>query len=250
MTNTFSDSTDSSHREASWSEIRDSIFACGECLRELSTVKVIKKRLDTFVDPNKPTKVRLLFVSEAPPGGKNLGDFFHNPDSKDSLRRKLFLALSETRSFANIRGMPAIEGLRRFFEGGLYLLPSFNYPCSRRRDLKKNGKPSWQLLAHSAKHLAQEIVFIRPPTIFALGRSALFTLLNAFGGSTQEAANIKQEYFQTLRIGRFMGRKFPIEIGSRCDVWIEKWPRIESLANRDFRQLVRDLQFVLDGKMT
>ena len=250
MTNTCSDSTDSPHEEASWSEIRDSIFACGECLRELSTVKVIKKRLDTFVDPNKPTKVRLLFVSEAPPGGKNLGDFFHNPDSKDSLRRKLFLALSETKSFANIRGMPAIEGLRRFFEGGLYLLPSFNYPCSRRRDPKKNGKPPWQLLAHSAKHLAQEIVFIQPPTIFALGRSALFTLLNAFGGSTQEAANIKQEYFQTLRIGRFMGRKFPIEIGSRCDVWIEKWPRIESLVNPDFGQLVRDLQFVLDGKMT
>lgn len=245
----YSGPTDPAHREASWSEIRDSIFACEECLCQSSRVKVIKKRLDTFVDPNKLAKVRLLFVSEAPPGGKNLGDFFHNPYSKDSLRRKLFLALSETRSFANIRGMPAIEGLRRFFEGGLYLLPSFNYPCSRRRDLKKNGKPPWQLLAHSAKHLAQEIVFIQPPTIFALGRSALFTLLNAFGGSTQEAANIKREYFQTLRIGRFMGRKFPIEIGSRCDVWIEKWPRIESLANRDFRQLVQDLQFVLDGKM-
>ena len=68
----------------------------------MSTVKVIKKRLDTFVDPNKPTKVRLLFVSEAPPGGKNLGDFFHNHYSKDSLRRKLFLALSETRSFGKL----------------------------------------------------------------------------------------------------------------------------------------------------
>jgi len=212
MTNTCSDSTEPPHEEASWSEIRDSIFACEECLCQSSRVKVIKKRLDTFVNPNELAKVQLLFVSETPPGGKNLGDFFHNPYSKDSLRRKLFLALSETKSFANTRGMPAIEGLRRFFEGGLYLLPSFNYPCSRRRGLKKNGKPPWQLLAHSARHLAQEIVFIQPPTIFALGRSALFTLLNAFGGSTQEAANIKREYFQTLRIGRFMGRKFPIEI--------------------------------------
>ena len=250
MANTFGDSTDSPHEEALWSEIRDSIFACGECLRELSTVKVIKKRLDTFVDPNKPTKVRLLFVSEAPLGGKNLGDFFHNPDSKDSLRRKLFLALSETRSFANIRGMPAAEGLRRFFEGGLYLLPSFNYPCSRRRDPKKNGKPPWQLLVHSAKHLAQEILYVKPSAIFALGRSALFTLLDAFGDSTEEATNIKKEYFQTLRISRFIGCSFPIRIDSRCNVWIEKWPRIESLVNPDFGQLVRDLQFVLDGKMT
>lgn len=246
MTN--SGPTDSAHTEASWSEIRDSIFACRECLCELSKVKVITKRLDTFVDPNKLTKLRLLFVSEAPPGGKNLGNFFHNPDSKDSLRRKLFLALSETKTFANIRGMPAIEGLRRFFQGGLYLLPSFNYPCSKKPDLKKNGKPPWQLLAHSAKHLAREIVYIRPPTIFALGRSALFTLLNAFGDSTQEAVNIKKEYFETRRIGCLVGCKFPIEIGSRCDVWIEKWPRIESLVNPDFRQLVKDLKFIFDEK--
>jgi len=250
MTNTCSDSTDPPREEASWSEIRDSIFACGECLRELSTVKVVKKRLDTFVDPNKPNKVRLLFVSEEPPGGENLGDFFHNPDSKDSLRRKLFLALSETRSFANIRGMPTVEGLRRFFEGGLYLLPSFNYPCSERRNPKKNGNPPPQLLAHSAKHLPQEIFYVQPSAIFALGRSALFTLLNAFGDSTQEAANIKQEYFQTRRIGRFIGCSFPIRIDSRCHVWIERWPRIESLVKPDFGQLVRDLQFVLDGKMT
>jgi len=75
-------------------------------------------------------------------------------------------------------------------------------------------------------------------------------MTNTFSDSTQEAANIKQEDLQTLRIGCFIGCIFPIRIDSRCDVWIEKWPRMESLVNPDFGQLVRDLQFVLDGKMT
>jgi uracil-DNA glycosylase len=204
--------------------------------------------LDTFVDPNVMARVRFLFVSEAPPGGSNLGAFFHNPDSKDNLRWKLFRALSETRSFANIRTMPERDGLRRFFEGGLYLLPSFNFPCARKMDPKKNANPSRELLAHSAVHLAEEIRYIKPLNIFTLGKSALFTILEAFGNTTHEARRVRGRFLALGRIGPFVGTSFPVDIGEPCHVHVEKWPRIVGLKNADFSRLIRDLQEVVDTR--
>jgi hypothetical protein len=60
----------------SWSEIRNIIFSCKECLKQYRKVTVVNRRLDTYSDPNSSANVEVLFVSEAPPGGRTIGDFF------------------------------------------------------------------------------------------------------------------------------------------------------------------------------
>jgi hypothetical protein len=87
-------------------------------------------RLDTYADPNSMAKVKHLFVSEAPPGGRNLGAFFHIPGKEDLLRRKLFAALSHTEKLRGIDRLQNEEALQFFLRSELYLLPSFNFPCS------------------------------------------------------------------------------------------------------------------------
>ncbi len=210
-------------------------------------------RLDTYADPNSIAKVQVLFVSEAPPGGRTIGDFFHIPKTEDGLRKKLFIALSHTNWFHDITKMPNQKGLESFFRGGLYLLPSFNYPCSKRDPesgeiLPKNANPTFEQLSHSSEHLQDEVSFIQPPVIFALGKSALFTLLQAYGNSTSEARRLESSITRTTRIGPYIGSTFSIKHGSKCEVRIENWPRIASMKRQGFKRLVQDLQNVLDAR--
>jgi uracil-DNA glycosylase len=221
------------------------------CLRQFPHVAVTNKRLDTYADPNLMAKVKVLFVSEAPPGGQNLGSFFHIPEKKDMLRRKLFAALSLTERLRGIDRLPNEEGLQSFLRSGLYLLPSFNFPCSKRdiesgSILRENANPTFEQLAHSSKHLRDEIAYVRPSIVFALGKSALFTILQGFSATTEEARKLSGSVTRTSKLDPLVGSTFQIDYGEDCEVWIENWPRIPYIKNLRFKRLVRDLQKVLD----
>jgi len=237
--------------QISWAYVRNKIFSCKECLRLFPRVSVTNMRLDTYADPNSMARVKLLFVSEAPPGGQNLGSFFHIPQIQDGLRRKLFAALGQTAKLRGIDRLPNEEALQFFLRSGLYLLPSFNFPCSKRekqtgRILSKNANPTFGQLKHSSKHLCDEITFIRPKMIFTLGKSALFTLLQGFRSTTGEAMKLDGAVTRTSKLEPIVGSKFQIDHGDQCEVWIENWPRILSMKNHRFKQLVLDLRKVLD----
>jgi hypothetical protein len=220
-------------------------------MRQYPNVAVVNIRLDTYADPNSIAKVNLLFVSEAPPGGQNLGSFFHIPQREDPLRRKLFAALSHTETLRTIQGMENEKGLQFFLSNGLYLLPSFNFPCSKRDNLSghnypKNANPTYDQLTHSSTHLRDEINLIRPKKVFTLGNSALFTVLQGFGSTTQEAAALARSVTRTSRLDFYVGTTFHIDTGEDCEVWIENWPRIPSMKNVRFKRLVRVLREALD----
>jgi uracil-DNA glycosylase len=237
--------------QISWANVRNKIFSCKDCLRPFPRVAVTNRRLDTYADPNSMARVKLLFVSEAPPGGQNLGSFFHIPQTQDGLRKKLFAALRNTEKLQGIDRLQNEKGLQFFLRSGLYLLPSFNFPCSKMDKqtglvLSKNANPTFEQLKHSSKHLRDEIAFIRPKMVFALGKSALYTVLQGFGSSTIEAMKLAESVTRASKLEPIVGSKFQIDHGDQCEVWIENWPRIPSMKNHRFKQLVTDLRKVLD----
>jgi len=155
--------------------------------------------------------------------------------------------VSHTRRFHDIHKLPNRKGLELFLRGGLYLLPSFNYPCRERgKSGWKNANPTVEQLTHASEHLRNEVTFIQPPVIFALGKNALFTILQAYGSSTSEAGQVKRFVTKSWRISPLVGSTFSIYHGSKCAVFVEKWPRIASVKMPEFRQLVHDLQRILD----
>jgi hypothetical protein len=208
-------------------------------------------RLDTYADPNSMAKVKLLFVSEAPPGGRNLGAFFHIPGKEDVLRRKLFAALSHTEKLRGIDRLQNEKALQSSLCSGLYLLSSFNFPCSKKDRqsgliLNENANPTFEQLTHSSKHLRDEITFIQPTMVFVLGKSALFTILPGFGSTTETAMKLSGLVTRTSKLDPIVGSTFQINYGEECEVWTENWPRIPSIKNPRFKRLVHDLRKVLD----
>lgn len=239
------------NEQNSWTNVRNKIFACKDCVRSFPRVAVTNRRLDTYADPNSMARVKLLFVSEAPPGGQNLESFFHIPETQDGLRQKLFAALCQTSKLRGIDRLPNEAALQLFLSSGLYLLPSFNFPCSKRDKqtgliLSKNANPTFEQLKHASKHLRDEITFIRPKTIFALRKSALYTVLQGFLSTTDEAMKLAGSVTRTSKLEPIVGSKFQIDHGDQCQVWIENWPRIPSMKNHRFKQLVQDLSKALD----
>ena len=82
--------------------------------------------------------------------------------------------------------------------------------------------------------------------MFTLGKSALFTVLQGFGSTTEEAMKLSGSVTPTSKLEPIVGSKFQINHGGRCEVWIENWPRIPYIKNLRFKRLVQDLRKVLD----
>lgn len=129
----------------------------------------------TGFDPPDPARLplgkegrRVLFLSEAPPGGSQT--FFWR-DPNDRLRKFLFEAIRAA-GFTIGDGQ---AGLADFVRLGCYLLPSFSYPCGTvRSGSVVNAKPNREMLQHSAKvHLAKAIPLIKPTDVVLLGESAV-----------------------------------------------------------------------------
>lgn len=141
----------------SWDEIQLKIENCIKCKRE-NQLQVLynKKKLPVI----KPRRARLLFVSEAPPSGKN---YFYWKNSKDNLRKRIFYILN--------RLGYKIKSLQDFVNTGFYLVPTVK--CASQKN-GKNKNPSNRVIKLCINHLKDEIEVIKPKTICLLGRTALY----------------------------------------------------------------------------
>lgn len=108
---------------------------------------------------------RVLFISEAPPGGNNR-TFFYLDAKEDTLREHLFEALRMS-AFK-------VSSLQDFYKLNCYLLPSFCYPCGQSSSPRSaNSHPNRKMVEHSATtHLGLAIDYIQPSRIVLLGERA------------------------------------------------------------------------------
>jgi len=159
----------------SWNQFLVEVKRCRLC-RGYSKVKAVPDaKAWTGCDPPDPSELprgkggrRVLFLSEAPPGGS---ETFFWRDQRDRLRVFLFDALRDA-GFSIGQGD---DGLTDFGSLGFYLLPSFSYPCGiRRYGTIRNTKPSREMIQHSARvHLSMAIRVIDPTEVVLLGESAV-----------------------------------------------------------------------------
>jgi uracil-DNA glycosylase len=110
---------------------------------------------------------RVLFISEAPPGGVNR-TFFYNGMMSDRLRDYLFEAI-------RLSGLK-VANLKDFNDLNCYLLPSFPFPCGQNSNGDSNGEnahPSPAMVEHAAtEHTRLAVEYIDPTSIVLLGERA------------------------------------------------------------------------------
>lgn len=199
-----------------WQDLQGSIWNCRMCQRVEGTVfRPFNENWPALLEPRRKA---ILFISEAPPPG---GGFWTNA-RPDDLREKL-LRLLKLSSSGEDRGLTA------FCSAGYYLLQSFPRPLKssiagiRYEDLKF-------LLEHPVKtHLYQQIEFLQPSAILALGRpaSTAVSLLwprSTFAVSFQEGGgklqNVRGKIFEDSHLPILSATHLPSGNGR---FWREFW---------------------------
>jgi uracil-DNA glycosylase len=142
-----------------WTEIQDKIKRCKNCKEEgIYGVRCPDDRIPT----SEPQKVKLLFVSEAPP--LNTRYYFYYENTNDRLRNSLFELLRSDLGYK-------ISSIRDFIAAGFYLLPTVKCPSARNG---RNAAPPGKVIKLCAEqHLKREIEYIKPEGVCLLGRTAL-----------------------------------------------------------------------------
>jgi len=143
----------------SWTEIQERINRCKKCKEEgFYEVRCPDDRIPT----SEPQKVKLLFVSEAPP--LNTRYYFYNENSNDRLRNSLFELLRGDLGYE-------ISSINDFIAAGFFLLPTVKCPSARNG---RNAAPAKSVINLCAEpHLKREIEYIKPEAVCLLGRTAL-----------------------------------------------------------------------------
>jgi len=145
--------------DMNWTEIQEGIKRCKKCKEEgFYEVKCPDDRIPT----SEPQKVKLLFVSEAPP--LNSHYFFYYENSNDRLRNSLFELLRSDLGYE-------ISSINDFIAAGFFLLPTVKCPSARNG---RNAAPPRKVIKLCAEHhLKREIEYIKPDGVCLLGRTAL-----------------------------------------------------------------------------
>lgn len=142
-----------------WQDVQQSIRNCPTCQREEGTV--FAPFDGGWPELPEPRQRAVLFISEAPPTD---GCFWtiQPPNAKqDDLREKLL-------PFLDLWPSGSDRGLTAFVQSGYYLLQSFPRPL---KDNRCSIIETW--LPHQVKtHLRDQIMFIHPSAILALGKPA------------------------------------------------------------------------------
>lgn len=183
-----------------WKTIKENIDRCKKCAKyKYVQIPPCEKK-----HPSKhqiPKDVKLLFIGEAPPAS---GKYFYEDET--GLRTLLF----------ELYGIKNTSGLDAFISKGFYLLDAVKCPS------KKNGKnknPSKSVIKNCSSFLKEEIDFIKPQNICALGRSALYVSSIIFEGVKYE--NLERCHGKKKRIKivkreiTFMPTYFPSKRGRR-----------------------------------
>lgn len=222
-----------------WPKIIHSMKHCETCLSySTSPFAVVRSPPPSFEPPNPRDKVfrkgiRVLFVSEAPPGGSHYGHFFWSEALPDGLRSQLLKACYSAKLVAQ-------KSLKSFVASGFYLLPTV--PAATERMGRYNENPSPQLLKHSAvTHLKEAIRYIRPERIFLLGESALDGAYHVLRDCSQDFRRDFESYSTPLR--KILRSKSPYLMKADWGTfWLHcsYWPR----NGKNFPRMVEDLRLL------
>ena len=158
-----------------WADIQETIRTCRQCQRlEGGFFVPFRGRWPEILEP-RPRSI--LLISEAPPQDGGFWTVQAQTSKQDDLREKL-LPLLKLSSYGPDRGLIS------FRDSGYFLLQSFPRPLKKSvgnikvDDLKK-------LLQHPvATHLKDQITFLSPAAILALGRPASAALSILFPDSS------------------------------------------------------------------
>jgi uracil-DNA glycosylase len=170
-----------------WEDIQGTIRTCRQCQKlEGSFFAPFRGRWPEILRPQPRS---ILFISEAPPQDGGFWTVQAQTDKQDDLREKLLTLLK-------LSSHGPDHGLVSFRNSGYFLLQSFPRPLKisignvKIDDLKK-------LLQHPVEtHLKDQVTFLSPTAILALGRLASAALSILFPGSS---------FAQSFESGDFSG---------------------------------------------
>ncbi|MDE2916244.1 MAG: hypothetical protein OXM00_03300 [Paracoccaceae bacterium] len=169
-----------------------------------------------------PRRKAILFISEAPPPDGGFWTIQPWQVKQDDLREKLLRLLTVSSSGAD-------RGLTAFCDSGYYLLQSFPRPLKisiagiRCEDLKV-------LLGHPVKtHLRDQIAFLQPSAILALGVAASTAVsmrwpdsefARAFEGGARKLQVVRGKTFEESQLPMLSATYLPSGNGGR---WQKFW---------------------------
>lgn len=225
-------------RSETWAKILASMRHCNTCIGfSSSPFAVVRPPPKSFRPPNPKGRsfggrIRVLFVSEAPPGGKHYGDFFWTDErERDGLRSQLLKA-------CHAADLIAQETLKSFKSAGFYLLPTV--PAATQRMGEYNENPSSGLLKHSAtSHLARAMEYIKPERVFLLGESALDGAYHTLGSRSPEFKRDFESRRHPLR--KILRENSPYSVTANLGafgLYCSYWPR----NGGNYRRTVEDLK--------
>ncbi len=226
---------------SSWTKLVASITSCREC----TTFPELLPSLDGIMLPNPSDyapRVKLLFVSWAPPGKPKAVDeqhFFHNPKAPDNLRTRIFNGLTKTGSDFQLDPKAPEKSLELFYRMGLYLVPTIF------RRIKDDQKPSDSIIVHSSNaHLKQLLYLLARRQgrlrIVVLGETpsrAFAELFQDQEAGKQIASALRRQ--RPVATARNLTTTRPLSFridDSYLDVWISNWPR-----GQGYRDLPNDI---------
>jgi hypothetical protein len=220
-----------------WDDLVVAMKNCKSCLSFSAPPRLNVLPPPESFNPPDPKKIlkdgvtKLLFVSEAPPGGENYGSFFWSDSKEDGLRSKLLNACFEA-------GLMVQKNIETFKRAGFYLLPTVPAACCKSGG--GNGNPTCDLLNHGAvDHLKYAIEYMRPSTIFLLGESALYGAYPLF---RMRNGDFRRDFEDSSgHLSRGCGPNSPYLIPTawgNLRLFCSYWPR----SGRNYRHTVGDLK--------
>jgi uracil-DNA glycosylase len=158
-----------------WKDIQLSIRTCRQC--ENLDGRLFASFHGGWPEIPEPRRRSILFVSEAPPQDGGFWTIQGVTGKQDDLREKLLPLLNLTTNGPD-------RGLGSFRDAGYFLLQSFPRPLQGSVGNIKMGDLG-RLLRHPVEtHLKDQIDFLSPVAVLALGRPASAALSMLFPGSS------------------------------------------------------------------
>lgn len=180
-----------------WQDIQQSIRKCPTCQR-MEKEGVFAPFDGGWPELPEPRRRAVLFISEAPPTDGGFWTIQPQGTKQDDLREKLLPFLDLSPSGSDRR-------LTAFVQSGYYLLQSFPRPL---KDNRRSIIETW--LPHQVKtHLRDQIMFIHPSAILALGKPAA-TAISMLWPRSKFARSFQKRKLSSMRGRIFEEPNLPI----------------------------------------